>query len=242
MLQTAIVLLLAHALSDFVFQTDWIHRNKSALGVAALHALIVLAATLVLSGSLALIPLTIIVASHFIIDYLKSTVLPESLTAFALDQIAHVLIIAAVAMNFPTMFADGCWPDIAARYSGLPDTTVMIQAAAALAGFIIATRAGQFAIALFMVRFPRLSDPQSDDQSLERGGAAIGNFERALVFIFLMAGHPEAIGFLIAAKSILRFNVSTDRAASEYVIIGTLASFAWALLIALAAQTALASL
>ncbi len=43
------------------------------------------------------------------------------------------------------------------------------------------------------------------------------------------------MGLLIAAKSILRFGaVRDDRALSEYVIIGTLASFAWALLVAYA--------
>ena len=48
----------------------------------------------------------------------------------------------------------------------------------------------------------------------------------------MLADQPDAIGFLIAAKSILRFNElarDSDRRASEYVIIGTLASFAWAL-------------
>ena len=39
-----------------------------------------------------------------------------------------------------------------------------------------------------------------------------------------------AVGFLIAAKSILRLDTAKQgRSASEYVIIGTMASFAWAL-------------
>ena len=44
-------------------------------------------------------------------------------------------------------------------------------------------------------------------------------------------GQPEGVGLLMAAKSILRFGaVKDDRALSEYVIIGTLASFGWAML------------
>jgi hypothetical protein len=59
----------------------------------------------------------------------------------------------------------------------------------------------------------------------------------------ILLGQPEAVGLLIAAKSILRFGaVKDDRAASEYVIIGTLASFGWALLAAHGTQLLLASL
>ena len=53
-----------------------------------------------------------------------------------------------------------------------------------------------------------------------------------MILMLVLAGQPDGIGFLIAAKSILRFNElarDADRRVSEYVIIGTLASFAWAL-------------
>jgi hypothetical protein len=41
------------------------------------------------------------------------------------------------------------------------------------------------------------------------------------------------VAFLIAAKSILRFGtVQKDRAASEYVIVGTLASVGWSMVTA----------
>lgn len=44
-----------------------------------------------------------------------------------------------------------------------------------------------------------------------------------------MLGEYEAIGFLIAAKSILRFK-ETDTARTEYVLIGTLLSFGVAIM------------
>ncbi len=240
MLQTAIVLLLAHVLSDFVLQTDWIHENKRSIVVLGLHALIVLVTTVLVAGSLALIPLAIVVASHFLIDHLKSTVLGSSFAAFVIDQSAHVVIIGALAFNFPNMFSDGWWPAFAAANADLFNVETYLSVCVIAAGFITATRAGQFGVALFMDGFAVTSN---ESPTLERGGAAIGVLERALVFIFVLAGRPEAIGFLIAAKSVLRFNVSkNDRAASEYVIIGTLASFAWGLLAALATQAALNAL
>jgi hypothetical protein len=54
---------------------------------------------------------------------------------------------------------------------------------------------------------------------------------------------PGAIGFLIAAKSILRFGELRDhRKEAEYVIIGTMWSFACGLVVALATRAVLASL
>ena len=65
--------------------------------------------------------------------------------------------------------------------------------------------------------------------SLSEAGKWIGVFERILVLTFVLYNHFEGIGFLIAAKSILRFNdIKGDhmRKEAEYVLIGTLMSFA----------------
>ena len=64
--------------------------------------------------------------------------------------------------------------------------------------------------------------------SLDKAGMYIGMFERVLVLIFVLTDQFEAIGFLIAAKSILRFSDRTEhkpRKQTEYVLIGTLISF-----------------
>ena len=66
-----------------------------------------------------------------------------------------------------------------------------------------------------------------------------------MILMLVIAGQPDGIGFLIAAKSLLRFNDlahDKDRRVSEYVIIGTLASFAWGLVAAFATHLALAAL
>ena len=67
--------------------------------------------------------------------------------------------------------------------------------------------------------------------------------ERGLIFLLLMVGQPTGVGFLIAAKSVLRFDTTAkDQSAGEYVIIGTLASFGWALLCAYGTLALLAHL
>jgi len=57
--------------------------------------------------------------------------------------------------------------------------------------------------------------------------------ERLLIFTFVVTGHWEAIGFLIAAKSVFRFGdlkESKERKLTEYILIGTLLSFGIAMI------------
>jgi hypothetical protein len=72
------------------------------------------------------------------------------------------------------------------------------------------------------------------------GGETIGQLERFLVFVLILIGHFEAIGFLVAAKSILRFGeMKEDRRDAEYVIIGTMWSLVLGLIVTLATRSAL---
>ncbi len=69
----------------------------------------------------------------------------------------------------------------------------------------------------------------------------IGTLERLLIYIFVIVGQYSAIGFLVTAKSILRFGEikssaatgSDNRKEPEYVLIGTLMSVAWAIAVGL---------
>jgi len=72
-------------------------------------------------------------------------------------------------------------------------------------------------------------------QGLPKGGKTIGVLERLLVFMFVLAGKPEGVGFVIAAKSVFRIGELTnkqDKNHAEYIMIGTLRSFTYALAIA----------
>ena len=73
---------------------------------------------------------------------------------------------------------------------------------------------------------------EHNDESLQDAGKYIGILERLFVLAFVVTEHWEAIGFLIAAKSVFRFGdlrQSKDRKLTEYILIGTLLSFAMAL-------------
>ncbi|MCK5057529.1 MAG: DUF3307 domain-containing protein [Candidatus Aminicenantes bacterium] len=75
---------------------------------------------------------------------------------------------------------------------------------------------------------------ESQFQGLEKAGLWMGRLERILILTFVILDHYDAIGFLIAAKSIFRFgeiNTSKNRKEAEYILIGTMLSFVIAILI-----------
>jgi Flp pilus assembly pilin Flp len=75
-----------------------------------------------------------------------------------------------------------------------------------------------------------------NEHSLSNAGKYIGMLERFFVFLFIIIGQWQAIGFLLAAKSVFRFGDlkdSKDRKLTEYMLIGTLISFAIATIIGL---------
>ena len=73
---------------------------------------------------------------------------------------------------------------------------------------------------------------------LSGAGLWIGRLERVLVVTFVLLDRFEAIGFLIAAKSILRIGEVTghnDRRQAEYILVGTMLSLILAIVTGLAA-------
>lgn len=231
MTETLAALLLAHALADFVFQTNWMVANKRSPQGLAAHGAVVLATAIAAMGTVDL-GLLWLAALHVAIDAIKARA-RRGLQPFLLDQTAHLATIAALALWRPSLWANGLWADLTA----LPAVMLLV------AGAIIATRAGGFAIGLLMDPFAAKLPAAISAESLPGAGRVIGHLERGLIFALVLLGQPQGVGLLIAAKSILRFGaVRDDRALSEYVIIGTLASFAWALLVAYATLSGLHAL
>ncbi|MEA3499980.1 MAG: hypothetical protein U9R41_03035, partial [Candidatus Marinimicrobia bacterium] len=73
-----------------------------------------------------------------------------------------------------------------------------------------------------------LISKNSNENSLENAGKYIGILERIIVFASIIIGRFEIIGFLIAGKSIIRFQKASDESFTEYFLIGTFTSFIWA--------------
>jgi hypothetical protein len=218
---TFALLLLAHATADFVLQPTRIALGKRNPLFLLLHGTIVLVTAQLALGQFAAPALLALAAAHLVIDAVKVHLLPANLSTYLADQTAHVATLIATAALFPDLAATGLWASL----------TWLPGAAALASGAIIATLAGGHAVGFLMRRFTDADLPPG----LADGGRVIGLLERGLIFTLVLVNQPAGIGFLIAAKSILRFeSTSRDQKAGEYVIIGTLASFGWALVAAYA--------
>jgi len=238
MAETFAALLIAHVAADFVLQTRWMVANKRRPAAFALHGLAVLATALLAIGPRdadALLLLTGLTLAHLAIDAVKTWGPWRGLAPFLADQAAHIAVIAALALWQPGLWATGWGAHQSAN--ALPGAALHLALLAA--GLVACARAGGFAVGLMMARYDGADLPKG----LENGGNLIGLLERGLIFLMVLIGQPAGIGFLIAAKSVLRFDAaSRDQTAGEYVIIGTLASFGWALAVTYATLTLAAAL
>ncbi len=251
MLETAVALVLGHLVADFLLQTDAMIRDKQRAAVLLGHVGIVTAASWVALGFAPLLLLLLLVATtHLVIDLAKlrwaaarrARGLEPGFAGFATDQAAHLAVIAVAAGLWPGAWSAGLWanPEVLAR---LPSLARLPEAMALAAGLIATVWTGGYAVREVIAGLKVPIDPATD-MSLPQGGKLIGRLERLMILMLLLADQPDAIGLLIAAKSILRFNelAASDRRATEYVIIGTLASFAWAIATAWTTAAALDAL
>nr|WP_321509295.1 DUF3307 domain-containing protein [uncultured Celeribacter sp.] len=231
MAETLAALFLAHVLADYVFQTDRMVATKDKAGTLLLHAAVVWLCMVGALGTWGGWPLLALAGLHLSLDTIKTFAIRhgvrDGLMPYLTDQLAHLASLLALAAYAPQLWHNGVWA------GGWFETTDWLPPVMALiAGGIFATRAGGFAVGKLMAPYVTAMQ-DTTDSSLPSGGMKIGLLERGLIFLLIFAGHPGGIGFLIAAKSILRFDATSDNAKAEYVIIGTLASFGWAIAVSL---------
>lgn len=246
-------LVIAHLLADFIFQSNTMASEKKkglASGYFYWHILIVGLLTYVLLGQWTnwLGPL-IITVIHGAIDAVKARIETKYIWAntrdkwlFIVDQFLHILtllvywLITSGAVKAWTAFEDLLEDKIFAN----DDVLIIVIAylvitvpVGILIGFI--TKKWQDEIA----KDETDGSGDSTSDSLKNAGKTIGMIERSLILTFMLIGQYQAIGFLIAAKSVFRFGdlkESGQRKRTEYILIGTLISFMLSILLGLLTQ------
>jgi len=220
-------LLLAHVITDFLLQTKNAVGNKTCFKANLLHGFILLiVSSLVFIDLLDLKILLMLVSIsvvHSIIDFFKSTIdstlnVKWSWFIFLADQALHLLSIFALLSLFYPMKSIGLLDQ-------LFSLTVGINWLKFFVFLILITAGGSYFTASLCKRFTAKLDQQD---SLENAGQYIGILERIIIAASILIGRFEIIGFLIAAKSIIRHNETKEKAFTEYYLIGTLTSFIWA--------------
>jgi len=235
MYETLLALSVAHLVADFPLQPDWMIRRKRNPAVLILHGLIVTGTAALALGAWPAEVLLILVGTHLVMDAIKVYVMKNSLTSFTVDQLVHLAVIVALAWAFPETFARGAWAALPAGAAA-----AYLVGLCLLGGAIVSLMVG--AIVIRKATEPFTHQLSGDISGLENGGTYIGALERALVMLLILVGQPAGVGFLITAKSILRFGDvrdSSQRKLTEYIIIGTFMSFGWGLAVAVLTQLAM---
>jgi hypothetical protein len=102
-----------------------------------------------------------------------------------------------------------------------------------LLGFVVLIWPAGHVIGLLTEPFRRQLGGEVSE-GLARAGLWIGCIERVIIYIFVLSNAVTAIAFLVTAKSIFRFGEvgkPGKRKEAEYILIGTLLSFATAMVV-----------
>lgn len=225
-----IKLIAAHLTGDFLLQSDrmcidkFSNNSKAKYKALVLHALVqaALAYIFVAQWNCWIVPVVIGV-SHFAIDLVKTMSKRTDLISFVWDQLAHLCIIIGLWwLEFARLsqldmadeiFSTNFWLIATAYIAVLAPTSILIKS---------------------FIEYEKWMPSEASSQGLPNAGKWIGYLERILILTFIFTYNIEGIGFLLAAKSVFRFgelNKAKDIKITEYVLIGTFASFTIAILI-----------
>ena len=226
--------LFAHLLTDFVFQTDASVHAKHQLPRLILHGLIAGVLSYLFIGVISGWEMPVgISLTHILLDAWKMRSKKGTrLGKFVADQSGHLIILGL--FSWAAVYKYGSFPGLWVKLFGWPYLlTLTVISGSILSIYVVSFLVELSFEALGINKRPLAPAGEVGIKSQDRvvgiadGGRVIGYLERGLITLFILAGYPAGIGFLIAAKSVFRFGELTDsnrRWQAEYIIIGTLLS------------------
>ncbi len=223
------ILLMAHFLADFAFQTTKLAQKKlNDFKYLIFHALIYAGTFLItifpfVKFSRAIFVYSIIVSSHFFIDWIRRIVDKKfcsksvMFATFIVDQILHVLIVTILYYVFALSSKTTALYGHVQQWSHFNSLVIY-----SLIFVIIWDPAAVFIKKLFcyVIEGNNCIHDESDPQI----GRIIGKLERLIISVLVLCNQFGAIGFVLTAKSIARYKQLEDRNFAEKYLVGTLTS------------------
>jgi hypothetical protein len=229
--ETALLLrlLIAHILADFILQTKAKIKERKLKKWKApwlyIHCVVYAVLIGMASGEWSqlywILPLAF--ATHLLIDGLKAR-FEDNSVVFVLDQVLHfsvIFVIWGVLVSLPIREI------LAVAQTIWRSSRILLIAA----GYLLVLWPTGYFIGKLTAGL-RAKIPSEDESGLDEAGFWIGCLERLFVYSLVLTNQLAAISILIGVKSIYRFGAIREterRKEAEYILIGTLISFASAM-------------
>ncbi len=220
-------ILLAHVLTDFVFQPDQLAESKGRLSSLFVHSLIFFLLSIVILlptfSYQTVVALVLLASFHGLVDYFKNLIQKGSRKGLWLyllgDQALHILGIGATVFFLDRTYLP-IWINVLLTYWSKPSVFLFVSL------FILIVFGGGYFTGILCKRFMEGLSAEKKP-GIEGAGRYIGIVERSLVLTAVLFGKMEFIGYIFAAKSIARYpEMKEESHFAEYYLIGTLTSIA----------------
>lgn len=223
------ILVTAHLLADFLFQSSAIsERKRQERKALFLHCSIYFIVFEILFFMLfqcekVFFPALIITLFHFFIIVLKNKLEKIfkqkrfQLLFFLLNQLINIVMIIGIYYIFNLENSTNYFYEKLQDYENFKLIILYI-----LLFSIILDPASVFIRKLFISISPK--DYQKNNFEELKAGNIIGKLERMIIAVLLLNNQFGVIGFVLTAKSIARFKQMEDRDFAEKYLIGTLTS------------------
>lgn len=233
MIKYLLFLMIGHLLGDFYLQSDKTARNKNENFRSVLwHGLeyyiaFLLTALPVLSMDM-LLAATYAAIIHMLIDMVKYLILKKKKSSkdyvvFVIDQSCHIFSFFVLAdvmcrWNFTIQYLRviSYWMNLFHC-----DSQNIVK-------WLLAILLIDKPVNVFIQNFLGEYRPKTDDTIIRadrKAGRKIGTIERFIMLLFLSRDQFVAIGFVLTAKSIARYDkITKDEKFAEYYLLGTLVS------------------
>ncbi len=237
------LLLIAHVLGDFIFQSSKLAKGKTKdfryfIKHCLIYALMIFLALVWFDpvSKIALIFITI-VSLHGLIDRLhilikknknrsdkKIDKRKRELSAFLVDQLLHILIIIIFSSFIQGLSGIG---QLVVNYVGGEQLSKILITVLL---YLLITTPAAVLIRLVFRLFSLDSGDKDEKEDLIKSGYLIGVLERIIMLTLGLSGQIGAIGFVLAAKSLARFKQLDNKDFAEKYLVGTLLSVVVALI------------
>lgn len=229
--------LLLHMIGDYYWQSDTMADEKKTSSKALLlHCAIYAAVFITLTAALWTGPIiaaaAVLAIAHCLVDLIKYGIqqipkIKESTKSYhsyiySIDQVLHLIliVIAVYVIKFNAIPATH-WPYVQTLGPFLPMSPFPLLQWFCLLAFL--WKPANITIKILTSEYKPKRDAQ--DSSKAKAGAFIGVLERMIILLLMSIGQYAAIGLVLTAKSIARYQkISEDQSFAEYYLLGTLLS------------------